>query len=106
MGASPEPRRSETPVTPETTERPPLHLVRPTSREQVDRRQQRLAFAHRCEDIAFKLATSSTPERLAAYRSGEYSSRELSTATALRPDLMPVLNGEWEWIAVRLADLD
>jgi hypothetical protein len=106
MGASPERRRSETPVAPETTERPPLYLVRPTSVEQVDRRQQRLAFTQRCEDIAIRLARSSMRERLAAYRSGEYSGRELSTATALRPDLMPVLNGEWEWIAVTAADLD
>jgi hypothetical protein len=106
MGASPEPRRSETPVAPDTNERPPLHLVRPTSLEQIDRRQQRLAFTQRCEDIAYRLARSSTRERLAAYRSGEYSSRELSTATALRPDLMPVLNGEWEWIAATLADLE
>jgi hypothetical protein len=60
----------------------------------------------RCEDIAFELATSTFRERLGAYGTGRYRWQELSTAAALRPDLMPKLNGEWEWIAVSLADLD
>jgi hypothetical protein len=105
MGASPATRRSENPA-PESTERPTLYLVGPASVEHVDHRQQQLGFTRRCEEIAFQLATSTPGERLAAYRSGRYSRSELSTATALRPDLMPVLNGEWEWIAVTLADFD
>ncbi|MBS1888788.1 MAG: hypothetical protein JSU06_16515 [Actinobacteria bacterium] len=72
----------------------------------VDRQQQRLAFRRRCENIAVSLAGSSPEERAAAYASRTYTSHELSTAAALRPDLMPVVNGEWEWIALTLADLD
>ncbi|MBS1891895.1 MAG: hypothetical protein JST59_11420 [Actinobacteria bacterium] len=71
----------------------------------VDRQQQRLAFWRRCENIAVALASSSLEERAAAYRSRTYTKQELSTAAALRPDLMPVVNGEWEWIALSLADL-
>lgn len=72
----------------------------------VDRQQQRLAYRRRCENIAVSLSRSSPEERAAAYASRTYTSRELSTAAALRPDLMPVVNGEWEWIALTLADLD
>ena len=72
----------------------------------TDRQQQRLAFRARCENIAVALANSSAEERAAAYASRVYSSHELSTAAALRPDLMPMANGEWEWIALTLADLD
>lgn len=72
----------------------------------VDRQQQRLAFRRRCENIAVSLAGSSPDERAAAYASRTYTSHELSTAAALRPDLMPVVNGEWEWIALTLADLE
>jgi hypothetical protein len=31
---------------------------------------------------------------------------ETPLPAALRPELAPKLNGEWEWIAVTLADLD
>lgn len=85
---------------------PPLHLVEPGVPEQADHRQQRAAFWQRCEDIARRLAASSFGERIEMYRAGEFTYRELSTATALRPDLIPVLDGEWEWITVTMADLD
>lgn len=71
--------------------------------EGAELRPQR-AFQQRCEDIAWELAMSSPTQRAAAYASRTYSSRELSTAAALRPEVMPVLNGEWEWIALTLVD--
>ena len=85
---------------------PPLHLVEPGVPEEADDQQQRAAFWQRCEDIARKLAASTFRERLAMYRAGEFTYRELSTATALRPDLIPILHDEWEWIAVTMADLE
>lgn len=89
------------PSDPETASKaPPLHLVEPGVPEQADHEQQRAAFWQRCEDIARRLAVSTLRERLAMYRAGEFTYRELSTATALRPDLIPILNGEWEWITV------
>jgi hypothetical protein len=97
----PQPSGTET-----ASKAPPLHLVEPGVPEQADHQQQRAAFWQRCEDIARRLAASTLRERLAMYRGGEFTYRELSTATALRPDLIPILDGEWEWITVTMADLD
>lgn len=58
------------------------------------------------EEIAYALASSSAEERASAYAHHIYTRRELSMAAALRPDLMPLVNGEFEWIALTLADLD
>lgn len=45
-------------------------------------------------------------ERLRAYRSGAFDRRELSIWSARFPEEAPLLNGELEWIARDLADLD
>jgi hypothetical protein len=45
-------------------------------------------------------------ERLRAYRSGTFSARERSIWAARFPEEAPLLNGELEWIARSLADLD
>jgi len=37
---------------------------------------------------------------LEIYGDSEVSYGDLSRAAALRPDLMPLLNGEYEWIAL------
>lgn len=58
------------------------------------------------EDVAALLAQMSFAERVRAYRSGAFSRRELAVAAARDPDSMPLLNGEYEWISVWLADLD
>ncbi len=57
-------------------------------------------------DVAGILARMSFAERVRAYRNGIFSAHELSVAAAREPDRMPILNGEFEWIAVSLADLD
>jgi len=57
-------------------------------------------------DVAGILARMSFAERVRAYRSGVFTAHELSVAAAREPDRMPILNGEFEWIAVSLADLD
>ena len=48
-----------------------------------------------------------TPEqRLADYRAGLFSRNQRLLWAARYPDEAPTLNGELEWIAVGLADLD
>lgn len=80
-----------------------LHVVEAGRPEKADHRQQRQALHARCEDIALRLArTWSLSDRLEIYRRA--TPRELTTAGALYPELMPTLNGEWEWIALTLAD--
>jgi hypothetical protein len=41
-----------------------------------------------------------------AYRSGAFSTHELAVAAARLSEEMPIPNGEYEWIAISLADLD
>ena len=57
-------------------------------------------------DVAGILARMSFEERVRAYRNGVFTAHELSVAAAREPDRMPLLNGEFEHIAVSLADLD
>jgi hypothetical protein len=48
-----------------------------------------------------------TPEqRLKAARKGRLSRGELTLWAALYPEEVPLVNGEVEWIALGLADLD
>jgi len=58
------------------------------------------------EGVAIVLAQMTPEERVRAYASGVFSLRELNAAAGLRPDLMPLVNGELEWIALTMADLD
>lgn len=99
---------SPAPPPPEpATDRPPadLHLVEAGRPERADHRQQRRAFHARCRQIAQLLArVGSFEDRVGLYRMGVFSRRELTTAAALYPELMPTLNGELEWIALTLAD--
>jgi hypothetical protein len=92
---------------PPSTTRPALHLVEAGRPEKADHLQQRRAFDARCHEVARWLAnTERFEDRVQLYQMGVFTPRELSTAAALYPDLMPVLNGEWEWIAYNLADFD
>ena len=52
------------------------------------------------EEVAIVLAQMTPEERVRAYASGVFSLRELNAAAGVRPDLMPIVNGEWEWIAL------
>jgi hypothetical protein len=65
---------------------------------------ERRGFRARCERLAASLALADTlGERIELYEFR--SSRELSTASALCPDLMPLLNGEFEWLALQSPDV-
>jgi hypothetical protein len=98
---------SPPPPAPAARTAPDLHLVEAGRPEKADHLQQRRAFDARCAEVARWLArTRRFEDRVQLYRMGVFTPHELSTAAALHPDLVPVLNGEWEWIAVNLADLD
>lgn len=58
------------------------------------------------EGVAIVFAQMTREERLRAYETGVFTLRELNAAAGLRPDLMPLVNGELEWIALTMADLD
>jgi hypothetical protein len=48
-----------------------------------------------------------TPEeRLAAYRAGAFTRRERTIWAGNHPEEVPLVNGEFEWIALTMADLD
>ena len=57
-------------------------------------------------EVADVLGGMTYEERIRAYRSHVFSSRELAVAAARLPEEMPTMNGELEWIAWNLADLD
>lgn len=44
--------------------------------------------------------------RLAMYRRGDFSRSQRSIWAARFPEEVPLLNGEFEWIALAMADLD
>ena len=55
-------------------------------------------------DVPYLLSQMTFEERVRAYESGVFSRRELSIAAARFPYAMPMLNGEFEHIAVISAD--
>lgn len=55
-------------------------------------------------DVPHLLSQMTFEERVSAYESGVFSRRELNIAAARHPDAMPMLNGEFEHIAVFDAD--
>jgi hypothetical protein len=57
-------------------------------------------------EVVTLLARMSYGERVRAYRSGAISAHELAVAAAWFPDRVPLLNNEFEWIAIDLADLE
>lgn len=58
------------------------------------------------KDIAGLLSRMTLAERIRAYRTGVFTCRELFDTAAREPERMPIRNGEFEWIALSLADLD
>jgi hypothetical protein len=72
----------------------------------VASRQDPRAPAELAAEVATVLAGMTYEERTRAYRSGAISRHELTVAAARLPDEMPLLNGEFEWIAIDLVDLE
>jgi hypothetical protein len=52
------------------------------------------------------LEAMDSDQRLGIYRSGGFTRRECSLWAANYPDEVPLVNNEFEWIALSLADLD
>jgi hypothetical protein len=52
------------------------------------------------EEVAIVLAQMTPAERVRAYATGVFTRHELFGAAGVRPDLMPIVNGEYEWIAL------
>lgn len=57
-------------------------------------------------DFLARLDRMGYERRLAAYRAGRFGRRERAIWAARFPEEVPQINGEVEWIAVALADLD
>jgi hypothetical protein len=53
-------------------------------------------------EVARVLDGMTYEERVSAYRSGALSTHELAVAAARFTDRMPLLNDEYEWIAISL----
>jgi hypothetical protein len=53
-------------------------------------------------EVATVLAGMTYVERVRAYRSGAFSAHELALAAGWFAEEMPMLNGEFEWIAIDL----
>lgn len=62
--------------------------------------------ANRELDFAAVLDHMTPVERLRAYRTGTFDRREVAIWSARFPEEAPLLNGELEWIARDMADLD
>lgn len=73
-------------------------------RGRKEARAQAAAANH--TDIPGLLARMTFEERVRAYATRSITRRELTIAAGREPDRMPVINGELEWIALSLADLD
>jgi hypothetical protein len=64
----------------------------------------RAGVAQTPEEIAFEVVTvlgrMSFEERVRSYRSRLFDAHELALAAARRPEEVPILNDEYEWIAI------
>jgi hypothetical protein len=63
-------------------------------------RQEPQMQAELAAEVTRVLADMTYEERVSAYRSGALSAHELAVAAALLPKEVPLLNDEYEWIAV------
>lgn len=57
-------------------------------------------------NVADVLSQMTFGERVRAYKAGVFTRRELAAAAACDSDRMPICNGEFEWIALSLVDLE
>jgi hypothetical protein len=80
--------------------------TRPHSVAGVSAGQSPQSSAELAAEVVTVLARMSYGERARAYRSGAISAHELAVAAAWFPDRVPLLNDEFEWIAIDLADLE
>jgi len=65
-----------------------------------------LPIAESATDFIARLEAMSSEERLASSRRGAFSRRERLIWVSSFPEEVPLVNGEFEWIALGGADLD
>jgi hypothetical protein len=82
-------------------ERGERHLTYVVLRGRDSREAERLT-----EGFASVLRRMSAEERIRASRHGGFSRWERWVWAARYPEEVPLLNGEYEWLALTLADLD
>jgi hypothetical protein len=63
-------------------------------------RQKPQTQAELATEVTKVLAGMTFEERVRAYRSGAFSAHELAVAAARCPKEVPILNDEYEWIAI------
>ncbi len=64
-----------------------------------------LAAAERARDARLRrLWQMSAEQRVAAMRRRELTREQLAAWSARHPDQVPLLNGEWEWIAAEMPE--
>lgn len=98
----PKPKEWQEPETVDQQPETPPELDRPAAAPSPPDPRSRRAESER---LALRLAdTFDLVDRIAIYN--EVGVRALSRAAAVCPDLMPEANGEFEWIALTMADLD
>jgi hypothetical protein len=51
-----------------------------------------------------RLWQMSAAQRIAGMRRGELTREELAAWSARHPEQVPLLNGEWEWIAAKMSE--
>lgn len=83
-------------IVPRERPRTPAPSARPAPRSRADAGN----------DFLDRLDRMGCERRLAAYNSGRFNRHERAIWAARFPDEVPRVNGEIEWIALALADLD
>lgn len=71
-----------------------------------DREPSRSRSASAAADFLDRLEQMNGEERIRAARDGGFSHAERALWAARYPEEAPIVNGELEWIALTLADLD
>jgi hypothetical protein len=67
---------------------------------------EQLAAAERARHARLRRLWQMAPEqRVAAMRRGELTLEQLGAWTARHPEQVPMLNGEFEWIAIRMPEV-
>jgi hypothetical protein len=66
---------------------------------------EQLAGAERARHARLRRLVADAPEqRVAAMRRGELTLEQLAAWSAQHPEQVPMLNGEFEWIAIRMPE--
>lgn len=90
------------------SETPTRHTDRASAKAGSGDKRSRRAYRRASPGPGFVAALGAmTPaQRLAGYGAGQFNLAEANVWASLYPEEVPTVNGEFEWIALTLADLD